>query len=188
MFRSPKFTTYRERMGSNLHTATVTSCRVFFEPSPTKNTNTCCLLLSSGTQSSTSLLFVDALASSPGASCLLMLACFVSGLSFSLLSWSFSVGCPFVNANQSETVITGLHSETTESEVTNMLKEMMNEIGMDFGSVKLVCPAKPITHAFIYFANDNERNKFIRSANILKRELRGRKIRITRSMEAEERF
>ena len=57
-----------------------------------------------------------------------------------------------VIANQSETVITGLNSETTESEVTVMLKEMMNEIGMDFGSVKLVCPAKPITHAFIYFA------------------------------------
>ena len=93
-----------------------------------------------------------------------------------------------VIANQSETVMTGLHRETTESEVTVMLKEMMKEIGMDFESVKLVCPAKPITHAFIYFENDNERNKFIRSANMLKRELRGRKIRITRSMEAEERF
>ena len=93
-----------------------------------------------------------------------------------------------VNAKQSETVITGLHSETTESEVTDMLREMMNEIGMDFRNVKLACPAKPITHAFIYFANDNERNKFIRSANMLKKELRGRKIRITRSMEAEERF
>ena len=54
--------------------------------------------------------------------------------------------------------------------------------------MKLACPAKPITHAFMYFANDNERNKFIRSANMLKKELRGRKIRITRSMEAEERF
>ena len=93
-----------------------------------------------------------------------------------------------VNANQSETVITGLHSETTESEVINMLKGMMNEIGMDFGSARLACPAKPITHAFIHFANEDERNKFIRSANMLKRELRGRKIRITRSMEAEERF
>ena len=91
-------------------------------------------------------------------------------------------------ANQSETVITGLHSETTKSEVTVMLKEMMNEIGMDFGNVKLVCPAKPITRAFIYFANDNERNKFIRSANMLKKQLRRRKIRVTRSMEAEERF
>ena len=54
--------------------------------------------------------------------------------------------------------------------------------------VKLACPAKPITHAFIYFANDNERNKFIRSADMLKKELTGRKIRITGSMEAEERF
>ena len=93
-----------------------------------------------------------------------------------------------VIANQSETVMTGLHKETTESEVAVMLKEMMKEIGMDFESVKLVCPAKPITHAFIYFENDNKRNKFIRSANMLQRELRGRKIRITRSMEAEERF
>ena len=48
------------------------------------------------------------------------------------------------------------------------------------------CPAKPITQAFIHFANDGERNKFIRSANMLKRELRRRKIRITRSMEAED--
>ena len=91
-------------------------------------------------------------------------------------------------ANQSETVMTGLHKETTESEVAVTLKEMMKEIGMEFERVKFVCPAKPITHAFIYFENDNERNKFIRSANMLQRELRGRKIRITRSMEAEERF
>ena len=85
-------------------------------------------------------------------------------------------------------MITGFHSGTTESEVIQMLREMMNEIGMDFGSARIVCPAKPITHAFIYFANDGERNKFIRSASTLKRELRGRKIRVTRSMEAEERF
>ena len=90
--------------------------------------------------------------------------------------------------NQSEAVMAGLHNETTESEVADTLKEMMKEIGMEFEKVKLVCPAKPITHAFIYFENDNERNKFIRSANMLKRELRGRKIRISRSMEAEERF
>ena len=93
-----------------------------------------------------------------------------------------------VIANQSETVMAGLHKETTESEVADTLKEMIKEIGMDFEKVKLVCPAKPITHAFVYFENDNERNKFIRSANMLKKELRGRKIRITRSMEAEERF
>ena len=93
-----------------------------------------------------------------------------------------------VTANQGETVIAGLHKETTESEVVDTLKEMIKEIGMDYEKVKLVCPAKPITHAFVYFENDSESNKFIRSANMLKKELKGRKIRITRSMEAEERF
>ena len=34
---------------------------------------------------------------------------------------------------------------------------------MDFGGARIECPAKPITHAFIHFANDGERNKFIRS-------------------------
>ena len=42
-----------------------------------------------------------------------------------------------MNANQGETVITGFHSETTESEVIQLLKEMINEIGMDFGSARI---------------------------------------------------
>ena len=45
-----------------------------------------------------------------------------------------------------------------------------------------------ITHALIHFKTDGERNKLIRSANMLKKELRGRKIKITWSMDAEERF
>ena len=93
-----------------------------------------------------------------------------------------------MNANQGETVITRFHSETTESEVIQLLREMINEIGMDFGSARIECPAKPITHAFIHFMNDEERNQFIRSANMLKKEWRGRKIKISRSMDAEERF
>ena len=76
-----------------------------------------------------------------------------------------------VNANQGETVITRFHSETTESEVIQLLKEMINEIGVDYGSARIVCPAKPITHAFIYFANDGERNKFIKSTNMLKKRI-----------------
>ena len=47
---------------------------------------------------------------------------------------------------------------------------MINEIGMDFGSARIECTAKPITHAFIHFMNDGENKK------------------ITRSMDAEERF
>ena len=68
------------------------------------------------------------------------------------------------------------------------MKELMNEVGMDIGNARIECPAKPITHALIHFKNDGERDKFIRSANMLKKELRGRKIKITRSMDAEERF
>ena len=93
-----------------------------------------------------------------------------------------------VGENQGKTVIAGFHSETTESELTQLWREMINEIGMDFGSARIECSAKPITHAFIHFMNDGDRNKFIRSANMLKKELRGRKIKITRSMDAEERF
>ena len=51
-----------------------------------------------------------------------------------------------VDENQGKTVITGFYSETTESEVSQLSREMINEIGMDFE-----CPAKSITHAFIHF-------------------------------------
>ena len=78
-------------------------------------------------------------------------------------------------------MITGFHSETTESEVTELLREMINEIGMDFGRAKIECPAEPITHAFIHFMDNGDRNKFIRSAHMLKKELRGKKVKITRS-------
>ena len=93
-----------------------------------------------------------------------------------------------VDENQGKTVITGFHIETTESEVTQLLREMINEIGMDFGRARIECLAKPITHAFIHFMDNGDRNKFIRSANMLKKELRGRKVKLTRSMDAEERF
>ena len=93
-----------------------------------------------------------------------------------------------VGENQGKTVITGFHSETTESEVTQLLREMIYEIGMDFGSARIECPANPNTLAFIHFMNDGDRNKFIRSANMLKKELRGRTVKIMRSMDAEERF
>ena len=90
--------------------------------------------------------------------------------------------------DQGKAVITGFHSETSESEVTQLLKETITEIGMTIENARIECPAKPITHAFIHFKNDDGRNKYIRSANMLKKELRGRMLKITRSMDAEERF
>ena len=37
-------------------------------------------------------------------------------------------------------------------------------------------PAKPITHAFIHFKNDEERNKCVRSANMLKKRVTRKKV------------
>ena len=93
-----------------------------------------------------------------------------------------------VDQNQGKGVITGFHSETSEPEVIQLLKESITEIGMTIENGRIGCPAKPITHAFIHFKNDDERNKYVRSANMLRKELRGRKLKITRSMGAEERF
>ena len=41
--------------------------------------------------------------------------------------------------------------------------------------IEIKCPAKPITHAFLQFTDNDERDKFVRSANILKKEMRGRR-------------
>ena len=85
-------------------------------------------------------------------------------------------------------MITGFHNETSEPEVIQSLKESITYIGMTIENVRIECTAKPISHAFIHFKNDEERNKFVRSANMLKKELRGRKLKISRSLDADERF
>ena len=61
-------------------------------------------------------------------------------------------------------------------------------MGMTIENARIECTAKPITHAFTYFKNDDERIKYVKSANMLRKELRRRKIKILRSMDAEERF
>ena len=40
---------------------------------------------------------------------------------------------------------------------------------MSIENVRIECVAKPITHAFIHFKSDGERNKYIRSANMFKK-------------------
>ena len=90
--------------------------------------------------------------------------------------------------NQGKVVIKGFHSETSKSEVIQLLKESITEIGMTIENARVEGTAQPITHAFNHFKNDDERNTYIRSASMLKRELRGRRLKITRSIDAEERF
>ena len=90
--------------------------------------------------------------------------------------------------NQRTAVMTGFHDDTTQQEEQETLKETITAIGMSTDQILIKCPAKPITHAFLQFTDTDERDKFVRSANIFKKELRGRKIRISPAMDAEERF
>ena len=90
--------------------------------------------------------------------------------------------------NHGRAVATGFHGDSSESEVEQLLRETITEIGMSTENAKNECLAKPITHAFIYFNDNNERNKYVRSANMLRQDLRGRKMKISRSMDAEGSF
>ena len=81
--------------------------------------------------------------------------------------------------NQRRAVATGFHDDTKEQEVQNLLKETTVATGASMEQIQIKFPVKPITHAFLQLTDNDERDKFVRSANILKKELRGRKIRIT---------
>ena len=84
--------------------------------------------------------------------------------------------------------MTGFHDDTTEQEVQDMLRESTTTIEIPTDQIQNKCPAKPITHALLQFKDNDERDKFVRSANILRKELRGRKMKISAAMDAEERF
>ena len=56
-----------------------------------------------------------------------------------------------VDQNQGMAVITGFHSETSEPEDIQLLKESITEIGVTIENARIECSAKPITHAFIHF-------------------------------------
>ena len=49
-------------------------------------------------------------------------------------------------------------------------------------------PAIPITHAFVEFQDTRTRDRFVRSANMRKYELDGRRIKISQALEPDERF
>ena len=81
--------------------------------------------------------------------------------------------------NKKGAVVTGFHDDTTEQEVQDVLGEITTTIEMPIDQIQIKCPAKPITHAFLQFKDNDERDKFVRSANILNKELRGRKMKIS---------
>ena len=65
-----------------------------------------------------------------------------------------------VDENQGKTVITRFHRETTESEVTQLLKELINEVGMDFGNARNECP-RETDHTCIHSLHKRWRKKQI---------------------------
>ena len=83
--------------------------------------------------------------------------------------------------NKRGAVVTGFHDDTTHAE------EIITSMGMPIDQIKIKCPAKPITRAFLQVKDNDDRDKFVRSANILKKELRGRKMKISWTMDVEER-
>ena len=78
--------------------------------------------------------------------------------------------------------------DDTEKEVETLLTSVIVEAGMSRERNQIKCPAKPITHAFLEFTDNEERDKYIRSANMQKRELREREMRKSPVMDLEERF
>ena len=77
---------------------------------------------------------------------------------------------------------TGFHNETSEPEVIQLLKESITEIGMTMENVRNECTAKPITHAVIHFKNDEETKQICQVSEHAEKELRGRKLKMSRSM------
>ena len=89
--------------------------------------------------------------------------------------------------NRRRAVATGFRDDTTDNEVETLLISTIVEAGMSRERIQIKCPAKPITHAFLQFTDSEERDKYMRSANMQKLELRERTIRISPAVDADER-
>ena len=85
-------------------------------------------------------------------------------------------------------MVTGFHDDTTTQEVQDTLKEIILTQGMAMEQIQIKCPTKPITHAFLQFKDNDGRNNFVRSVDILQSQLRGRKFKISPAVDTEERF
>ena len=85
-------------------------------------------------------------------------------------------------------VAAGFHEDTSEQEATDLLVRTVLRSGVTTEKVTIKCPANPITHVFLQFVDLDERDKFVRSANRQICEARGRVIRFTPAMDAEERY
>ena len=91
--------------------------------------------------------------------------------------------------NQGKAVVTRFHSETSEAEVEQLLKETITEIGMSIDNVRIECPAKPNTLlSSISRTMTRGTNTSGQRTCRKKKELRGKKIKMTRSFDTEEKI
>ena len=62
-----------------------------------------------------------------------------------------------------------------ENKAILLLEKCIDTAGTKKDQFRIKCPANPITHAFIEFEDSDERDKFIRSANMQQMKLKERK-------------
>ena len=84
-------------------------------------------------------------------------------------------------------VLHGFNAESEEKEVKSVIEDSIKATGLK-EEYTIDCPAIPITHAVVEFQNMKIRDRYVRSANMRKIQLDGRRINISTVVEAEERF
>ena len=90
--------------------------------------------------------------------------------------------------DENKAVAIGFQDDTTEKDVETLLEKSIDMAGMKKERIRIKCPAKPITHAFLEFEDSDERDEYIRSANMQQMKLKERKIKISPAMDAAGRF
>ena len=84
-------------------------------------------------------------------------------------------------------VLHGFKTESKEQDVKAIVMESIKATGMKEEHT-VEYPAIPITHVFVEFDDTRTRDRFVRSANMRKYELDGRRIRMSPALEPDERF
>ena len=84
-------------------------------------------------------------------------------------------------------VLHGFKTDSKEQDVRAIAMESIKATGMK-DELTVDFPAIPITHAFVEFQDTKTRDRFVRSANMRRYELDGRRIKIPPALEPDERF
>ena len=84
-------------------------------------------------------------------------------------------------------VLHGFETESKEKDVRSITEKVIKATGMK-GEHMVDDPAIPITHMFVEFLDTRTGDRFVRSANMRKYELDGRRIKISPALEPDERY